>query len=77
MEGLLEAGLRGVLLMGNTSEPICEVPVEINKIGMILIGGMNPVAAAEEAGIEAENQAMSTTVDYQDLVDFEELLWSR
>lgn len=77
MGGLLEAGLRGVLLMGNTSEPVCEMPVEINKIGMILIGGMNPVAAAEEAGIEAENQAMSTIVDYQDLISFEELTQAR
>ncbi|NQT71828.1 MAG: DUF128 domain-containing protein [Chloroflexi bacterium] len=73
MEGLLKAGLRGVLLMGNTSEPVCEIPVEINKIGMILIGGMNPVAAAEEVGIEAENRAMSTIVDYQNLIKFEEL----
>ncbi len=74
MEGLQKAGLRGVLLMGNTSEPVCEIPVEINKIGMILIGGMNPVAAAEESGIEADNKAMSTIVEYQDLIRFEDLL---
>ncbi|MFO8010913.1 MAG: NrpR regulatory domain-containing protein [Dehalococcoidia bacterium] len=73
LEGLSKAGLRGVLLMGSTSQPVCEIPVEINKIGMILIGGMNPVAAAEEAGIEAENRAMSAIVDYNDLVKFEEL----
>ncbi len=74
LEGLLKAGLRRVLLMGNTSEPVCEIPVELNKIGMILIGGMNPIAAAEEAGIEAENKAMSTTVAYENLIKFEELL---
>jgi len=74
MEGLLKAGLRGVLLMGKTSEPVCEIPVEINKLGMILIGGMNPIAAAEESGIEAENKAMSAIVDYEDLIEFEELL---
>ncbi|MDY6910858.1 MAG: NrpR regulatory domain-containing protein [Chloroflexota bacterium] len=72
--GLKKAGLGGVLLMGNTSESVCEIPVELNKIGLILIGGMNPIAAAEEAGIEAENNAMSTIVDYQDLIRFEELL---
>ncbi len=73
MEGLLEAGLRGVLLMGTTSESVCEIPVELNKIGMILIGGMNPIAAAEESGIEAENKAMSTVVDYKSMIKFEEL----
>ena len=64
---LKEAGLGGLLIMGNTSEPVCEVPVELNRVGMILIGGLNPVAAAEEAGIEAENIAMSSVIDYKQL----------
>jgi len=70
---LKEAGLGALLLIGNTSEPVCEIPVELNRIGMILIGGMNPVAAAEESGIEAENHAMSTIMDYQELTKFGEL----
>ncbi len=67
---LRQAGLGGMLAMGNTSEPVCEIPVELNRIGMILLGGLNPVAAAEEAGIEAENHAMSTVMEYQDLTKF-------
>jgi len=59
--------------MGNTSEPVCEIPVELNRIGMILLGGMNPVAAAEEAGVEAENHGMSTVMQYRDLIKFQEL----
>ncbi len=70
---LKEAGLGGLLLMGNTSEPVCEIPVELNRVGVILLGGLNPVAAAEEAGIEAENHAMSTVVEYKNLIKFEEL----
>lgn len=70
---LKEAGLGGLLIMGNKSEPVCEVPVELNRIGMILLGGLNPVAAAEEAGIEAENRAMSTVMEYQNLVNYREL----
>jgi hypothetical protein len=70
---LKEAGLGGLLLMGNTSEAVCEIPVELNKIGVILLGGLNPVAAAEEAGIEAENHAMSTVMEYQKLIKFREL----
>ncbi|MFH1300715.1 MAG: NrpR regulatory domain-containing protein [Planctomycetota bacterium] len=72
--GLKEAGLGGLLLMGHISESVCEIPVELNKVGMLLIGGLNPVAAAEEAGIQAENKAMSAVVDYQDLIEFEDLL---
>jgi repressor of nif and glnA expression len=70
---LKEAGMGGLLIMGNTSEPVCEMPVELNRIGIVLIGGLNPVAAAEEAGIDAENHAMSTVVEYQNLMKFEEL----
>lgn len=70
---LKEAGLRGLLLMGNTSESVCEVPVELNRIGIILLGGLNPVAAAEETGIEVVNHAMSTVMEYRDLIKFKEL----
>ena len=70
--GIAEKVVAG-LKEGNTSEPVCEIPVELNRIGMILIGGMNPVAAAEEAGIVAEHHAMSTVIEYQDLINFKEL----
>jgi hypothetical protein len=47
--------------------------VEVNKVGMILVGGLNPVAAAVETGIEVENKAMNTVMEYQDLIKFWEL----
>jgi repressor of nif and glnA expression len=72
--GLQEAGLNVVLAMGHASEPICGIAVDLNKIGMILIGGMNPIAAAEEVGIQADNSAMSTVVDYRAFTVFESLL---
>ena len=70
---LKEANLGGLLMMGDVSKPVCGVPVELNKVGMILIGGLNPVAAAVESGVEAENRAMSTVIEYQDLIKFWEL----
>jgi repressor of nif and glnA expression len=70
---LKEAGLGGVLIMGNISETVCEIPLELNRIGIILAGGLNPVAAAEEAGIEAEHYAMSTVMEYKNLIKFGEL----
>ena len=69
---LSEAGFHGVIVMGRPSEPVCEMPVGLHKIGMILLGGLNPVAAAEEAGFGAENLAMSTVMEYQELVKFQE-----
>ncbi len=69
IEELRAAGIHGVYLLGNTSEPICQIEVGMNKVGMILLGGLNPVAAAAEAGIEVENSAESGLIDYERLVD--------
>jgi repressor of nif and glnA expression len=69
---LRDAGIGGMLLQGGVSEPVCQVPVDVNRAGVVLIGGLNPVAAAHETGIESENHAMSALVDYRDLVHFSE-----
>ena len=70
---LIQAGISGILLMGEASEPVCQIPVGLNKVGMVLLGGMNPVAAAEEAGIQADNFSESGTIDFERLVSFREL----
>jgi repressor of nif and glnA expression len=70
---LKQANLGGLLAVGEVSQPLCEVPVELNKVGMILTGGLNPVAAAVESGIEVENRAMTAIMDYQDLIRFSDL----
>ena len=61
-------------MMGNASEPVCEVSIELNRIGIILKGGLNPVAAAEEAGIPSDSHAMSTVVSYQSLTGIDNLV---
>jgi hypothetical protein len=68
-----EASLGGLIMMGEVSKPVCEVPVEVNKVGIILLGGLNPVAAAVEAGIEVESHAMSSIMEYRDLIKFWEV----
>ena len=73
ISGLRKAGFGGLLVMGDTSQSVGEVPVDLNKIGVIILGGLNPVAAAVEAGIEAESHAMSDVMEYQDLTKLEDL----
>jgi repressor of nif and glnA expression len=70
---LKNTGLSGLLLMGNTSEAVCEIHVDLNRIGMILYGGLNPVAAAVEAGVEIEPHGMSTVMEYQNLIEIWDL----
>jgi len=71
---LNEAGFRGLITMGDVSEPICEIPVSLNRVGMLLLGGLTPVAVAEEQGISADSHAMSAVIEYQKLVKFGDLL---
>lgn len=70
---LREAGISGVYALGNTSEPVCQIAVGLNRVGMVLLGGLNPVAAAVEAGIKVENIAESGLIDFQRLVSFWQL----
>ncbi|GAG40167.1 unnamed protein product, partial [marine sediment metagenome] len=70
---LKQVGIHGILLMGEASEPVCQIPVGLNKIGIVLLGGMNPIAAAEEAGVQADNFSESGTIDFERLVNFREL----
>ena len=70
---LKEAGIGGVYLLGNTSEPLCQIPVGLNRVGMVLLGGLNPVTLAVEAGVEVDNIAESGLVDFEQLVSFWDL----
>ena len=64
---LKEVGIFGVYQLGNASEPVCQIAVGINRVGMVLLGGLNPVAAAVEAGIDVSNTAESGLIEYSQL----------
>ena len=66
------AGIGGAIL-GATDEPICQVPVSLNRAGLVLLGGLNPVAMAEEAGIETESVGGGGIMDFQQLRSMQEL----
>ncbi len=73
-EMMKEKGIGGILLFGNPNQPLLEIPVSTDKCGMIIVGGLNPIAALEEAGISTVSKAMSTLYRFSDLIRFRELL---
>jgi repressor of nif and glnA expression len=73
---LEDRGIRGILLIGSPNKPLLEVPVGIDKAGIVIIGGLNPVAVLEEHGIATESKAMSTLFEYSHLVPFKDLIRS-
>jgi HTH-type transcriptional regulator, global nitrogen regulator NrpRI len=64
---LKEAGISGVYLLGNTSEPVCQISVGLNRVGLVMLGGLNIIATAVEAGLEVDNISESGLVEYSDL----------
>ena len=70
---LKEAGIGGVYALGHTSEPVCQIAVGLNRVGVVLLGGLNPVAAAVEAGVSADNVGESGLMDIQQFVSIWQL----
>ena len=72
-EEMAQAGIHGVAAVGQPSQSLLEIPVPLERIGVILHAGLNPGAAVEEAGIETTNRAMGALVDFSDLVNFRQV----
>lgn len=72
-----DAGIGGILLIGEPNKPLLEIPVGIDKVGMVIVGGLNPISALEESGIHTESVAMSTLVEYSKMPTFKDSLQLR
>ena len=70
LDKLKAINLCHLVVMGKASESICEVPVMLNKIGLVLPSGLNAVAAAAEKGIDVTSKAMSGVIDVGKLRSF-------
>ncbi len=70
LKQLVEAGIYGVLTIGKPSQPVVGIPVGVDRVGMVVAGGLNPLSAVEEAGIPTESKALSTLIDYKKLRSF-------
>jgi repressor of nif and glnA expression len=67
------AGLGTALYIGRPSQPVLGMPVGVERVGIVVPGGLNPVAAAMEQGFEVESKALVALADYAQLVKFEEV----
>jgi repressor of nif and glnA expression len=68
-----EIGLGGILMIGRPGQPLLDIPVSKGRTGMIVAGGLNPIAAVEETGISTENTAMKLFFDFNKMVPYTEI----
>ncbi|MGA1871018.1 MAG: DUF128 domain-containing protein [bacterium] len=66
-EKLDTIGLSGILLFGKPGLPLLDIPVLEGRAAMIVIGGLNPLAACEENTIETKSVAMGSLFEFRKL----------
>lgn len=67
------AGLGRILLLGWPGQNLLEIPLNAGRIGCVLLGGLNPIAAAAEKGVPVNSRAAGDLVDYGALFPYREL----
>jgi len=70
---LKQIGLEGIIATGKPNQPLLEIPVSTGCVGMVVLAGLNPLAAVEEAGIATDNNALSTMMAFSKLKSLLEL----
>jgi len=67
-----ERELGGDLAMGEGSLPLFDIPVTEGRTGLIVMGGLNPLAVLREAGIPATTRSLSGLADISQFMSFED-----
>lgn len=60
-------GLNGVLVIGSPAEDLYGLPVDVNRIGIVVVGGINPAVAVDESDIEIETLPMDSLLDISEM----------
>jgi repressor of nif and glnA expression len=67
-------GLGAIYLVGWPGQQLLEIPVSEGRLGLVVIGGLNPVAILEEKGIPIQHTgALAGLIDFSRLFSYQEL----
>jgi hypothetical protein len=64
---LSSIGFAGTVVIGEPNQPTLQIPVSNGYAGMVILAGLNPLAAVEEMGIDTQNMSLSMMMDYSKL----------
>jgi len=68
-----QLGLGGLITVGKPNRALLDIPVHEGRAGLVVMGGLNPLAAVQEAGIETSNKALTGLFEYERLVPYAQL----
>jgi len=69
-EHMVKARLKGIIAIGKPGQPLAASQVTQGRVGVIVMAGLNPIAAAQERHIPIKSFAMSRLYPYEKLVHF-------
>ncbi len=64
---LSQIGFSGTVVIGEPNQPTLQIPVGSGYVGLVILAGLNPLAAVEEAGIDTQNMSLCMMMDFQKL----------
>jgi len=73
-EKLETRGFSGILKVGEPNNHVLSVSVSRDKVGVVIIGGINQMAAVEEAGIPTNTAAIESLIDIREMKNVNELI---
>jgi len=65
-------GIGGAFVTGRPDQPLLDIPVPMGRAGLVVCGGLNPIAAIVEKGIPTTSSAMHTLCEFEQLFDYTE-----
>ena len=68
-----QQGLDGILAIGHPNQPLFDIPVGEGRAGLIVNGGLNPIAALREAHAGVELHSLAEVEDIKRFSDFNTL----
>jgi HTH-type transcriptional regulator, global nitrogen regulator NrpRI len=71
---LEKMSLNGILAIGKPGMPLCDIPVTTGMFGIIVCGGLNPIAPLVESGVDVDNYALRTLYDFNKLEVYKTVL---
>ncbi len=71
-ERLKEVGLDAIMELGLPGQSLLQIPVTNGRVGVVVVGGLNPIAILEEREHRIFSRALSGLIEYDRLFSYQE-----
>lgn len=73
LDSLVETGFSSILEVGEPNNDVLGIQVGRDKLGIVVIGGTNPMAYVQENGLDIDTHELSILLDIEEMTHIDEL----